>query len=139
MKRNRKRVLAAVMVIAALAAGGAAFTNSITGSPVTNGTTAGYGTLTIDGAVLTDVNYTLSANGTNITNVNFTFQGNVSGNTLQLAFDNANLAQCAHTGITNGVIPAADYSSTNSNTVVTCDVTEGTTAATSLQATVTNN
>lgn len=71
--------------------------------------------------------------------MNFTFQGNLGGDTLQLAFDNANLAQCAHTGITNGVIPAGDYSASNSNTTVTCDVTERTTAATSLQATVTNN
>lgn len=138
MKRNRKRVIAVVAMIAALAAGGAAFTDSIVGSPVTNGTTAGYGTIAITGATVTDVNYTLSADGTDITNVNFTFTGNLGGDTLELAFDNANLAQCAHTGITGGVIPAADYDGTT-KTTVTCDVTEGTTAATSLQAAVTNN
>jgi hypothetical protein len=137
MKRNKKRIVAAVAVIAALAAGGAAFTDSIVGSPVTNGTTAGYGTLAITGATVTDVNYTLSANGTSITGVNFTFTGNLEGDTLQLAFDNANLAQCSHTGITNGVIPSGAYS--NPSTTVTCDVSETTTAATSLQATVTNN
>jgi hypothetical protein len=138
MKRNKRRAIAVVAVIAALAAGGAAFTAGITGSPVTNGTTAGYGTVTINGAVLTDLNYTLSADGTNITNVNLTFQGNLGGDTLELAFDNANLAQCSHTGITAGVIPAADYNGTSATTV-TCDVTESTTAATSLQAAVTNN
>ena len=138
MKRNRKRIIAAIAVIAALAAGGAAFTDSIIGNPVTNGTTAGYGTLAITGATVTDVNYTLSPNGTNITAVNFTFTGNLEGDTLQLAFDNANLAQCSHTGITAGVIPTGAYDGTTSTTV-TCDVTEGTTAATSLQATVTNN
>ena len=137
MKRNKKRVIAAVAVIAALAAGGAAFTDSIVGNPVTNGTTAGYGTLAITGATVTDVNYTLSPNGTNITAVNFTFTGNLEGDTLQLAFDNANLAQCSHTGITNGVIPSGAYISPS--TTVTCDVTESTTAATSVQATVTNN
>lgn len=138
MKRNKKRLIAAVAVIAALAAGGAAFTDSIVGSPVTSGTTAGYGTINITGATLTDVNYTLSANGTNVTEVNFTFQGNLVGDTLELAFDNGNLAQCQHTGITNGVIPTGAYDGTTSTTV-TCDVTEGTTAATSLQAAVTNN
>lgn len=138
MQRRTRRIIAAVAVIALLAAGGAAFTDSIVGNPVSNGTTAGYGTISITGATLTDVNYTLSANGTNITEVNFTFQGNLEGDTLELAFDNANLAQCSHTGITNGVIPTGAYNGTSS-TAVTCDVTEGTTAATSLQAAVTNN
>jgi len=139
MKRNKKRLIAAVAVIAALAAGGAAFTDSIVGSPVTNGTTAGYGTMSITGATVTDVNYTLSASGTSVTEVNFTFTGNLEGDTLELAFDNANLAQCAHTGITNGVIPSGAYNSGTGNTTVTCDESETTTAATSLQAAVTNN
>ena len=140
MKRNKKRIIAAVAVIAALAAGGAAFTDSIIGNPVTNGTTAGYGTLAITGATVTDVNYTLSADGTSITGVNFTFTGNLEGDTLRLAFDNANLGLCSHTGITNGVIPSGAYDGTTTHdTTVTCDVTETTTAATSLQAAVTNN
>jgi hypothetical protein len=138
MKRNRKRVIAAVMVIAALAAGGAAFTNSISGNPVTNGTIAGYGTLNVAGATVTDVNYTLNATGTSITNVNFTFSGDLEGNTLRLAFDNANLGLCSHTGITNGVVPTGAYDGSTSTTV-TCDVSETTTAATSLQVAVTNN
>jgi len=138
MKRNKKRIIAAVAVIAALAAGGAAFTDSIIGNPVTNGTTAGYGTLAITGATVTDVNYTLSADGTDITAVNFTFSGNLETDTLRLAFDNANLGLCTHTGITGGVIPSGAYDGTTSTTV-TCDVTETTTAATSLQAAVTNN
>lgn len=138
MKRNRKRLIAAVAVIAALAAGGAAFTDSILGNPVTNGTTAGYGTMSVSGATVSDVNYTLSAAGTSITEVNFTFTGNLEGDTLELGFDNANLAQCAHTGITSGVIPSGAYDGTTSTTV-TCDVSETTTAATSLQVAVTNN
>jgi hypothetical protein len=138
MKRNKKRLAIVVLAICALAAGGAAFTNSITGSPVTNGTTAGYGTITVNGATVTDVNYTLSADGTSITNVNFTFSGNLETDTLRLAFDGANLGLCAHTGITNGVIPSGAYDGTTSTTV-TCDVTETTTAATSLQVAVTNN
>ena len=137
MKRNKKRLAIVVLAICALAAGGAALTNSITGSPVTNGTTAGYGTINVNGATVTDVNYTLSADGTSITNVNFTFTGNLETDTLRLAFDNANLGLCAHTGITNGVIPSGAYSAPS--TTVTCDVSETTTAATSLQVAVTNN
>ena len=86
---------------------------------------------------MTDVNYTLSADGTSVTAVNFTFSGNLEGDTLQLAFDNANLAQCTHTGITSGVIPSGAYDSGTGNTTVTCDESETTTAATSLQAAVT--
>lgn len=138
MKRNRKRIIAAIAVICALAAGGAAYTNSITGAAVTNGTTAGYAAINVSGAVLTDANYTLNATGTGITEVNFTFTGNLEGDTLELGFNGGNLAQCAHTGITNGVIPSGAYDGT-ANTTVTCDVTETTTAATSLNVAVTNN
>jgi hypothetical protein len=141
MKRNKKRVIAAVAVIGALAAGGAAFTDSITGNPVDHGTTAAYGSITVSNATVTDVNYTLNNLGTGITAVNFTFSGNLETDTLRLAFDGDNLGLCSHTGtnpVTNGVIPSGAYDGSTSTTV-TCDVTEPTTAATSLQVAVTNN
>lgn len=137
MKRNKKRIIAAVAVICALAAGGAAFTNTITGNPVTNGTTAGYAAITVNGATLTDANYTLNSTGTSITEVNFTFSNDLTGDNLSLAFDGGTLAACTHGTETTGVVPAADVS--GGVTTITCDVTETTTSATSLNVAVTNN
>ena len=138
MKRNRKRIIAAVAVIAPLPPAGRPLptASSVTPSP----TARPLATARLPSPAPRSPTSTTrsSANGTNITAVNFTFTGNLEGDTLQLAFDNANLAQCSHTGITAGVIPTGAYDGTTSTTV-TCDVTEGTTAATSLQATVTNN
>ena len=48
MKRNRKRIIAAVAVICALAAGGAAYTNTIDVLGTT-GATAGYGSVSVAG------------------------------------------------------------------------------------------
>ena len=137
MKRNRKRIIAAVAVICALAAGGAAYTNTIGGSPVTNGTTAGYAAITVNGATLTDANYTLSSDGTGITEVNLTFSDDLTGDNLELAFNGGSMAACTHGTETTGVVPASDVS--GSTTTITCDVTETTTAATALNVAVTNN
>jgi hypothetical protein len=126
-------------VVGALAAGGAAYTNSISGTGTTNNT-AGYASITVQGATLTDANYTLDSTGANITAVNFTFSGDVSGNTLQLGFNNGAVADCsdadATNAITNGVIPAADVS--GGNTSVTCDVSQSTSGANELDVVVTN-
>jgi hypothetical protein len=137
MKRNRKRIIAAVAVIAALAAGGAAYTNTITGNPVSNGTTAGYAAINVSGATVTDVNYTLSSDGTGITEVNLTFSDDLTGDNLALGFNGGSLSPCVHGTETTGVVPASDVS--GGTTTITCDVTETTTTATSLNVAVTNN
>ena len=73
MKRNRKRVIAAVAVIAALAAGGAAYTQSIDTS-TTTGSVAGYGSLHVTGTnALSSVAYVFNNDGSQITGVNLTF------------------------------------------------------------------
>jgi len=73
MKRNKKRVFAALAVIAALAAGGAAYTNSIdTGS--TTGADAGYGSIAVAGNnTLSSVSYGFTTDGSQIHTVNLTF------------------------------------------------------------------
>ena len=57
MKRRTKRIIGAIVVIAAIAAGGAAFT---AGNTVPD-TVAGYGTSNITGATVTALHYTLNA------------------------------------------------------------------------------
>ena len=66
MKRNKKRVIAAVLAVCALAAGGAAFTASNT---FTSDNVAGYGNVQVSGADVQDINNTLSADGKQITGV----------------------------------------------------------------------
>ena len=63
MKRKSRRIVAALVLIGALAAGGAAFTASNT----LPNTTAGYGTSTITGATASKIAYTLSSDGLTIT------------------------------------------------------------------------
>jgi hypothetical protein len=57
-------------VIGALAAGGAAFTAS---NPISSENTAGYGSVAVTGATVTDVHHTLSADGQSITQVDLSF------------------------------------------------------------------
>jgi hypothetical protein len=137
MKRNKKRLIAAVAVIAALAAGGAAFTAAIDTTALPNGTTAGYAAITVNGATLTDANYTLNSTGTTITEVNFTFADDLTGDNLSLAFNGGSLGLCTHGSETTGVVPGSDVNS--GVTTITCDVSETTTTATSLNVAVTNN
>jgi len=137
MKRNKKRIIAAVAVIVALAAGGAAYTAAIDTTALPNGTTAGYAAITVNGATLTDANYTLTSDGTGINEVNLTFSDDLTGDNLSLAFNGGSLAPCTHGAETTGVVPASDVSS--GTTTITCDVTETTTTATALNIAVTNN
>lgn len=141
---KRRSLLVALVVVGALAAGGAAYTNSISGTGTTNNT-AGYAAISVAGATLTDANYTLDSTGANITAVNFTFSGDVSGNTLQFAFNGGTIGDCtdsdATNAITNGVIPGADYTTgTPGSTAITCDVSpnQSTSGATTLNVVVTN-
>jgi hypothetical protein len=76
MRRNKKRIVAAVAVIGALAAGGAAFTD---GSITTGATGAntGYGSIAVDshGEHLSSVVYGFNSDGSQITGVHLTFTG----------------------------------------------------------------
>jgi hypothetical protein len=63
------RIAAAVAVIGAVAAGGAAFTDT-TGQPT--GQALGYGSTTITGGDITGISYQVSANGTDVDTVTLT-------------------------------------------------------------------
>lgn len=78
------RIAAAVAVIGAVAAGGAAFTASE--SLPTN--VAGYGTTTVTGGTVTDLSYGLSTTGSDIVSASLTFQGDITGDTVGIGFDN---------------------------------------------------
>ena len=86
MQRKTRRIVIAVALIAALAAGGAAFTTSNT-LPTEN--VAGYGHVSVTGANVTDISNTLSADGQNITKVVLTFQNALAQNVTVKAGWNA--------------------------------------------------
>src|SRR5690349_640978 len=90
MRRNTKKIVAGVAAIAALAAGGAAFTASNT---VAN-SVAGYGTSNITGATATSIKYTLSADGQQINSAAIVFDGDVHTRTVAAGFGTDDLTTC---------------------------------------------
>jgi hypothetical protein len=119
MQRKTKSIIAAVAVIALLAAGGAAFTNSIA-SFGSNNDQIGYASDTIIGATATNLQYQLSPNNTKIDQVLVTLQGDYTSgsatngsDTFQGLFNND-----ASTKVTCTPANAVDGSG---NTVVTCN------------------
>jgi hypothetical protein len=84
MRFKTTRIVAAIAVIGAVAAGGAAFTADE--SLPTN--VAGYGTTSVTGGTVTDLQYTLSADGQYIDSASLTFTGDVSADTIGIGFDN---------------------------------------------------
>jgi hypothetical protein len=83
MQRRTKRIVGAIALIAALAAGGAAFTASNTLST----SVAGYGNVTVTGATITDISNVLNTDGQNIDTVNLTFASAIlAGQTVTAGF-----------------------------------------------------
>lgn len=114
-----------LVVIGAIAAGGAAFTASNT---VPN-TTAGYGTSTITGATATDIVYGLSSDGTQINTATITFTGDLSNDTVKAGFETNNLTTCS----------APVYDGTTSSTSTCSGYTESTASSSTFNVAVTNN
>ena len=77
MHRRTKQLFAAIVLIAVLAAGGAAFTASNTLPPTDS---AGYGNVTVTGADVSDIHNVLSSDGTNIDEVDLTFSSAIPSN-----------------------------------------------------------
>ena len=125
MHRISRRMVAVLVVIGAIAAGGAAFTASNT----VPDTTAGYGTSHITGATATDIKYTLSADGTDINSVLITFTGDLSNDTVQAGFESSSLTTCS----------APVYDGTTSSTTTCSGYTEPTTSSSTFNVAVTNN
>lgn len=125
MHRITRRLVLAVVLVGALAAGGAAFTAS-NSLPAT---TAGYGSSSITGATATDIAYTLSADGTQITGATITFTGDLSNDTVKAGFENNNLTTCS----------APTYDGTSKSTSTCSGFTESTASSSTFNVAVTNN
>jgi hypothetical protein len=91
MRNKPRSILVGLVVVGALAAGGAAFTASNT----IPDTTMGFGTSTITGANATSLVYTRSADGATITAATLVFTGDISANTVEAGFNTNALDTCA--------------------------------------------
>jgi len=106
--KKSTRIAAAVAVIGAVAAGGAAFTASNT-VPTS---VAGIGSNTVSGGTVVSLSYTLSSDGTDIDTANVIFSGDTTADAAEIGFDNGTMFTCGA-----GSVDA------NSNTSYTCDLT----------------
>ncbi|HMJ34998.1 MAG TPA: hypothetical protein VK501_13885 [Baekduia sp.] len=122
MRNKPRSILVALIVIGALAAGGAAFTASNT----IPDTTMGFGTSNITGATATSLTYTRSADGSTITAATLVFTGDISANTVEAGFNSNALEACA----------AGTYSSPSTTVVCTFTTPEPTAGATTFNVAV---
>jgi hypothetical protein len=122
MKRKPRSILIALVVIGALAAGGAAFTASNT----IPDTTMGFGTSNITGATATSLTYTRTADGSGITAATLVFTGNLTTNTVQAGFNTNALDTCA----------TGTFAAGNTTVVCTLSATEPTAGATTFNVAV---
>ncbi|HEY1516919.1 MAG TPA: hypothetical protein VGF91_10910 [Solirubrobacteraceae bacterium] len=120
MKRNRKRVLVAVLAICALAAGGAAFTASITGTP-TN-VVSGFAQTTVNGAQATGFHWTLSQDNQFVTSAALTLGADgTNGTTVGAALPATDVVKA---GFNVGPSQAIDWATctTTDQQNYTCDL-----------------
>jgi hypothetical protein len=114
MKGKTKKIVLAVAVIAAVAAGGAAFTASNT-VPVS---VAGYGQNSVSGADATEIHHTLSADGTHIVSTALTLTGDQTDTIVKAGFG----ADASSIDMTNSsCVVSTPYDLTS--TIVTCTYT----------------
>jgi len=118
-------MVAVLVVVGAIAAGGAAFTAANTVPP----TTAGYGTSSISGATATDIAYSLNGDGTQITSATITFTGDLSNDTVKAGFESNNLTTCS----------TPVYDGSTSSTSTCSGYTESTASSSTFNVAVTNN
>lgn len=91
MQRKTRKIIGAVAVIGALAAGGAAFT----AANAVPATVAGYGTANVTGATVSTIHYTLDTNGTHITAAHLVLVGDQSANTVKAGFNGGSTVDCS--------------------------------------------
>lgn len=103
-----RRTVVALAAAGALLFAATAFTASVTTTGVTE--TAGYGEVSVTGATLESLDFTLDATGENITDAALVFTGDLTGQTVSINFDGATAKTCT----------VGTYDEVESDTDVTC-------------------
>ena len=89
--RSNTRILAAVAVAAAVAAGGSAFTNSNTQAA---SQVVGYGSTTISGATVSSMDYNLNGPGDNVNSVTLVLAGDTTASAVSIGFNGGATTSC---------------------------------------------
>jgi len=95
---GKRMLVAGVILAGALAAGGAAYTNSTT-QPASQ--VLGYGTTTVSGATVSSIAYNLSADGSNVDTVTLALAGDTTASAVSIAFNSGASTSCG-TGTYDG-------------------------------------
>jgi hypothetical protein len=122
MRNKPRSIVAGLVVIGALAAGGAAFT----AGNVIPDTVMGFGTSNITGATATSLTYTRSADGSTITDATLVFTGDIHLKMVQAGFNTNALENCA----------AGTYASPSTTVVCTFGTPQPTASATTFNVAV---
>jgi uncharacterized protein YvpB len=117
--RNHVRVALAATSIAALAAGGAAFTASNT-QPANQ--IVGYGSTTVTGATVSSLAYVLSANGATVTSVTLVLAGDTTASNVSIGFNGGAIATCGVGVFTTDTTYNCDGAGTVTSTLVSTEV-----------------
>jgi len=120
----KTKALGAAAIVAAIAAGGSAFTDSNTGITTSS---AGYGTISATGADIVAVHYVVdSSDLSKLSGVNVDVSGDMSGSTMTVKWNDTDQVTCDD-GVYDG----------STNTTFDCTDEEVISGATSLAITVT--
>lgn len=104
---RKTKIFAGAVLVAAVAAGGSAFTASNT---VPNAT-VGYGTNTVSGATVNSIAYNTNAAGDNVNSVSLVLAGNTTGSAVSIGFNGGATTSCG-TGTYDGTT-ATSYTCDN--------------------------
>ena len=118
--RKSARTLIALAGIAAFAAGGSAFTASNT-LPTTS--TVGYGSVTVSGAVVNSIAYSVDAAGTTVTAVNLVLAGDLTGKSVSVALNALNADACVLGTVTTGTVTSPYTCTLSASSVSTTALT----------------
>jgi hypothetical protein len=92
--RNPARIALAATTIAALAAGGSAFTNSNTFATGATKALTGYGSTSVTGATVNSMTYNLNGPGDNVNSVTLVLAGDTTTSNVSIGFNGATTTSC---------------------------------------------
>jgi hypothetical protein len=100
----------AATTIAALAAGGSAFTNSNTQQA---SQVVGYGSTSISGATVSSMGYNLNGPGTNVDSVTLVLAGDTTASAVSMGFNGGATTSCGTGTFTTGTPGSTSYTCKN--------------------------
>lgn len=115
--RNPARLALAAATVAALAAGGSAFTASNSGQAATQ--VVGYGSTTISGATVNSMTYNLNPAGDNVNSVTLVLAGDTTGSAVSIGFNGGAATSCGTGSFATGTPGATTYTCDSGGTAFT--------------------